>query len=75
MPLDISFMPWFAWIAIVGIIVGGAVAVVTKRSEHNDTTVKALEQNTAVNEALIARLEGIDGRLARLEKTLDDIPS
>jgi hypothetical protein len=37
--------------------------------------VTAFEQNTAVNEALVARLEGIDGRLARLEKTLDDIPS
>lgn len=72
---ELFFVPWFAWIAIAGIIVGGVVAVVSKRSEHNGTTVRALEQNTAVNEALIARLEGIDVRLARLEKTLDDFPS
>jgi hypothetical protein len=70
-----SFVPWFAWIAIAGILVGGAVASFNKRSEHTNTTAKALEQNAAINEALIARLEGIDGRLARLEKTLDDIPS
>ena len=72
---EYSYIPWFAWIVIVAIIVGGIVTMVKTRSERNDGTVKALEQNTAVNEALVARLEGIDGRLARLEKTLDDIPS
>ena len=72
---ELAFVPWFAWIAIAGILVGGAISIVKLRSERNDGTVKALEQNTAINEALVARLEGIDGRLARLEKTLDDIPS
>jgi hypothetical protein len=72
---ELNFIPWFAWIAIAGIVVGGIVSVVKLRFKRNDASVKALEQNTAVNEALVARLEGIDGRLAKLEKTLDDIPS
>lgn len=72
---ELSFIPWFAWIAIAGIVVGGIVTLVKTLAERNDSTAKALEQNTAVNEALVTRLEGIDGRLARLEKTLDDIPS
>lgn len=72
---ELAYFPWFAWIVIVGIVMGGLVTIVKMRSERNDSTAKALEQNAAVNEALIARLEGIDDRLARLEKTLDDIPS
>ncbi len=72
---ELLYFPWFAWIVIVGMVVGGVVSVVKMRTERNDSMAKALEQNTSVNEALIARLEGIDGRLARLEKTLDDIPS
>lgn len=72
---ELLYFPWFAWIVIVGMVVGGVVSVVKMRTERNDSMAKALEQNTSVNEALVARLEGIDGRLARLEKTLDDIPS
>lgn len=72
---ELAYIPWFAWIAIAGIVIGGVVTLVKTLAERNDATAKALQQNTAVNEALVARLEGIDGRLAKLEKTLDDIPS
>ena len=72
---ELSFIPWFAWIALAGILVGGVITLVKTVGERNDSTAKAFAQNTAVNEALVARLETIDARLARLEKTLDDIPS
>jgi hypothetical protein len=72
---ELNFIPWFAWIAIAGIVIGGIISVMKLRSERNDAMVKVLEQNTAVNAALVARLDGVDGRLAKLEKTLDDIPS
>ncbi|MCX7522152.1 hypothetical protein OSC27_07650 [Microbacterium sp. STN6] len=33
-----------------------------------------VEQNTAVNRQLLEKLEGLEGRLANVEKTLNEIP-
>jgi hypothetical protein len=70
----LDYIPWFAWIAIVGIVVGGVITVATKFAGRNTDLAKALEQNAAVNEKLIARLDGIDSRLGSVERTLNDIP-
>lgn len=69
-----EYMPWFAWIAIAGIIVGGAIAIVGALNERKTELAEALKQNAEINEKLIARLDGIDSRLGSVEKTLNDIP-
>jgi hypothetical protein len=69
-----EYIPWFAWIAIVGIIVGGLIALGRIFADRNSKLSAALEQNSAVNERLIERLDAIDGRLGAVEKTLNDIP-
>lgn len=70
----LTVIPWFAWIAIVGIIVGGIITLGNTFAGRNSKLSEALEQNTAVNEKLIARLDTIDDRLGAVEKTLNDIP-
>ncbi|MBF0672971.1 MULTISPECIES: hypothetical protein [unclassified Salinibacterium] len=70
----LAYIPWFAWIAIVAIIVGGLITLGRIFAERNNKVAEALEQNTAVNERLIARLDAIDSRLGAVEKTLTDIP-
>ncbi|TQL47650.1 hypothetical protein FB562_0716 [Homoserinimonas aerilata] len=68
------YIPWFAWIAIIGAIVWGIVAIIGALGGRNKGVEEALKQNTAINEKLIERLDGIDGRLGAVEKTLNDIP-
>jgi hypothetical protein len=70
----IEYIPWFGWIAIVGIIMGSLISIANAFAGRNTALAKALEQNAAVNEKLIARLDGIDSRLGSVEKTLTDIP-
>ncbi|MEO6941684.1 MAG: hypothetical protein ABI238_05285 [Terrimesophilobacter sp.] len=72
--LSLNYIPWFAWIAIFGIIAGVIITVVTKFAGRNTELSKALDQNSAVNEKLLARLDAIDSRLGSVEKTLTDIP-
>jgi len=67
-------IPWFAWIAIAGIIVGGAISLVGALNGRKTELADALKQNAEINEKLIARLDGIDSRLSSVEKTLNDIP-
>lgn len=72
--MSLNYIPWFAWIAIAGIIVGGLIAIATQFAGRNTALAKALEQNSVVNEKLVARLDAIDSRLGAVEKTLTDIP-
>lgn len=72
-----SYLPWFAWIAIAGIVVWGIIAMagaIGGGRKNTDQLAKALEENAAVNKALLDRLDAIDGRLGAVEKTLNDIP-
>jgi len=75
MPEWTSF-PWFAWIPILGIVIWGILAMTgALGGRKNDVQLaKALEENAAVNKALLDRLDAIDGRLGAVEKTLNDIP-
>ena len=72
--MALDYIPWFGWIAIVGIIVGGLITMANTFAGRNTALAKSLEQNAAVNEKLIARLDGIDTRLGSVEKSLNDIP-
>ena len=72
--MSFNYIPWFAWIAIFGIIAGVVITIVNKFAGRNAELAKALEQNALVNEKLIARLDTIDSRLGTVEKTLTDIP-
>ena len=76
-------IPWFAWIAIVGIIAGVTSSVVSAvlRSREKQTEfagaadLRALvEQSTASNQAVLDGLALLDIRLASIERTLTDIP-
>ena len=76
-------IPWFAWIAIVGIIAGVTSSVVSAvlRSREKQTEfagaadLRALvEQSTASNQAVLDGLALLDTRLASIERTLTDIP-
>ncbi|SIN77249.1 hypothetical protein [Agromyces cerinus] len=70
----LAYIPWFAWIAIAGIVVWGITAIAGMFGRKNTELTKAVEQSTAVNEKLLAKLDTIDGRLGAVEKTLKDIP-
>ena len=48
-------------------------AVIDDQASTIDDLKKALEENAAVNKALLAKLETIDTRLGTVEKTLTDI--
>jgi hypothetical protein len=72
--LSLDYIPWFGWIAIVGIIVGGLISLANVFAGRNSKVAEALRQNAAVNEKLIERLDGIDSRIGAVEKTLNDIP-
>jgi hypothetical protein len=72
--MELSYIPWFAWIAIAGIIFAGFTIFMGSRDGGKAQLVEALKQNAEVNEKLIARLDGIDSRLGSVEKTLNDIP-
>lgn len=67
-------IPWFAWIAIAGIFAWVIVTSATTFAGRHKNLDKVIEQNTAVNEKLMERLEAIDSRLGAVEKTLNDIP-
>lgn len=71
---SLAVIPWFAWIAIIGIIVGGIVSVSTMSNGRKSELAEALKQNAEINEKLVARLDNIDARLSAVEKTLNDIP-
>jgi hypothetical protein len=72
--MSLDYIPWFGWIAIVGIVMGGLITMANTFAGRNTALSKALEQNAAVNEKLLDRLDGIDSRLGSVEKTLNDIP-
>ena len=68
-------IPWYAWIAIVAVIVWGTTVIIgaARGTSKNDGLQKALEDNAATNRALLAKLDAIDTRLGVVEKTLTDI--
>lgn len=71
-----SELPWFAWIVIaaiaagaVGLVMEGIHRIVKERGHQ------ARDVASAGNAEVLARLDGLDRRLARIERTLDEIPS
>lgn len=69
-------IPWYAWIILAAIaaicvylIVGGIYKIVKLRSGSSRDEI------LASNEAVLGRLEALDQRFARIERTLDEIPS
>lgn len=71
-------MPWFAWIAIAGILSIAITAIVTSltetRKKDRGALHDALSANTAAQQDTAARLDAIEQRLTTIEKTLTDIP-
>lgn len=76
-------MPWFAWIAIAGIVSYAAYEIVSavlkaksRQSEIGSTVElrKIVENNNAISAELLEKLSSLDARLASVEKTLTDIP-
>ena len=76
-------MPWFAWIAIAGIVSYAAYEIVSAvlKSKAEATEVggaaelrKIVEDNSAMNRELLGKLSSLDSRLASVEKTFTDIP-
>ncbi len=69
-----EYIPWFAWIIIVAIIVGGVITITSELTRGRNRATQALEENTRANARLVERLDAIDARLGSVEKTLTDIP-
>jgi hypothetical protein len=71
-------IPWYAWIAIAGVVVWGLVAILGGfgfgRGKRDTALAEAMRDNAATNKALLEKLDGIDSRLGAVEKTLNDIP-
>lgn len=83
MIMGIEFVPWWAWIAIIGIIGGITYQIVVARANAKtrqmelggaDELREVVKANTAVSTELLSKLESLDKRLAAVEKTLNDIP-
>ncbi|QIM17640.1 hypothetical protein G7066_00990 [Leucobacter coleopterorum] len=76
--MDATFLtsiPWYAWIAIMGVVVFGITTIVGLSIGRNTELSKALAQNAEINQKLVDRLDSMDTRLASLESTLNDIPN
>lgn len=76
-------MPWFAWIAIAGIvsyaayeIVSAALKARAKKEKLGGAAElrKIVEDNSAMHRELLGKLSSLDARLASVEKTFTDIP-
>ncbi len=76
-------MPWFAWIAIAGIVSYAASEIVSAVLKAKAKTEelggaaelrKIVEDNSAINRELLEKLSSLDARLASVEKTFTDIP-
>lgn len=81
--MGIEFIPWWAWIAIIGIIGGITYQIIVARANAKTRQVElggaselreVVKANTAVSTELLGKLESLDKRLAAVEKTLNDIP-
>jgi hypothetical protein len=74
----LSYIPWYAWVAIVSIVGWILITLVTTivggRKDAEKKVIDALDSNAAANRALTERLDQLDKRLASVEKTLNDIP-
>lgn len=71
----LTSIPWYAWIAIMGVVVFGITTIVGLSIGRNTELSKALAQNAEINQKLVDRLDSMDTRLASLESTLNDIPN
>ena len=79
----LDYMPFWAWIAIIAIIGGitwqiinSVLASKERRAESAGASElrTLIAENTELNHRLVERLESLDGRLAKVEQTLNDIP-
>jgi hypothetical protein len=68
-----EYIPWFAWIAIAGIISWGAISIAREIGGRR-RLVQALDDQASSNRALLDTLGSINSRLDAIEKTLTDIP-
>jgi hypothetical protein len=67
-------LPWFVWIIFAGMAFGLTMAVISTITEHKQK-IAALSAGAEGDRRLIEKLDSIDLRLAKIEKTLDDVPA
>lgn len=65
-------IPWFAWIVLGGIVFA-TIASVTETIAKNRRKIVEIQTGPARHE-VVARLEAIEVRLARIERALTEIP-
>ncbi len=70
-------VPWYGWIAVIGVIGWATMVIIGStgyaRRKGGTQSAAILEQNVAVNQAVLAKLEAIETRLGVVERTLTDI--
>ena len=72
-------IPWYGWLAIIAVaawavvVISGGLANARRKSGMAGSEDVA-QQNIAAHQAVLVKLEGIETRLAKVEKTLNDIP-
>lgn len=67
-------LPWFVWIIFAGMAFGLTMAVISTITEHKQK-IAALSAGAEGDRRLLEKLDSIDLRLAKIEKTLDDVPA
>ena len=72
-------IPWYGWIAIIGVVAWAAIVIIgslgyARRRGGGAGSNDVARQNVADHQAVLARLDSLDARLATVEKTLNDIP-
>ena len=67
-------LPWFVWIVFAGMAFGLTMAVISTITEHKQK-IAALSAGAEGDRRLLEKLDSIDLRLAKIEKTLDDVPA
>ncbi len=65
-------LPWFVWIVFAGMAFGLTMAVISTITEHKQK-IAALSAGVEGDRRLLEKLDSIDVRLAKIEKTLDDV--
>jgi hypothetical protein len=70
-------VPWYGWIVAIGVIGWATMVIIGStgyaRRKGGAQAAQILEQNMAVNQAVLSKLEAIETRLGVVEKTLTDI--
>ncbi|MEP6481483.1 MAG: hypothetical protein ABJA94_05685 [Rhodoglobus sp.] len=72
-------IPWYGYLGGIAVLAWAVMVIIgsigwSRSKAGSGKTNAVMEENIATNRAVLAKLDGIETRLATVEKTLTDIP-